>query len=459
MKEQALSRGAFIKMASTIALPIMVQNLISTLVNTADTLMLGYVGQAAMSASSLASNAHTIMWCIVSGLSTGAAVLGSQYWGKKDIDTIERALGLAIRFCVGVGILTFLLCFLAPGAVMSLFTNDPEIIEQGIIYLRVLSFSFLFESFSITYFAVLRSAEKILIPSISVVMSLFINVLINATFIFGLFGMPKLGVAGVALGTVAARAFEVLLCLLHSLTSKDIRFRIRYVFADAGVLMKDFLSQGIPSSVNDAAWSLSVAVYSIILGHMGSDAVAANAVAAMAMNIGGIVCRGFASATTIIIGKVLGQGLKETGKLYSKRMLGLTVFFSVLGGLVMVAIRPLISTMYRDKLTETALSYFGIMMLMQAYRLTGEGLNTCWICGCFRGGGDSKFGMIVDTLCIWLIAVPATAAAAYVFKAPVLVVYFVMCLDEFEKMPFVLHHYLQYKWLNNITRDKAELEG
>lgn len=453
MNSKALPRKDFFLMACTIALPIMVQNLISTLVNTADTVMLGYVSQEAMAASSLAANVHTVMWTAFYGFTTGAAVLGAQYWGKKDLSAIEQVLGLTIRFCVGVGLAAFLVSFLMPARIMSLFTSDPLLISEGAKYLKLVSFSFLFESFSTGYFAILRSTEKVMLPSITFVASLGINVLMNATFIFGFFGLPKLGIAGVAMGTVSARAFEVAVCVIHSLLSRDLHFRIQYVFSSTGILLHDFLELGLPACFNDIAWGLASSMFSVILGHMGSDTVAANAVAAMALNIGAIVSRGFANATTIIVGKVLGTGDLETAKTYSGRMLFITVVFSCLGGLVMLAIRPLLTDIYSDKLTQTAVFYLGIMLAMQAYRIVGEGINTCLICGCFRAGGDSKFGAVVDSLCMWLIAVPAMAAAAYLFKLPVLGVYFVMCLDEFEKMPFVIHHYRKFNWLHNITRE------
>lgn len=449
----ALSRRDFFLMACTIALPIMVQNLISTLVNTADTVMLGYVSQEAMAASSLASNVHTIMWTAFYGFTTGAAVLGAQYWGKRDIPAIEQVMGLTVRFCVGAGLAAFLASFLAPTAIMSVFTADPQLIQEGARYLRLVAFSFLFESFSTGYFAVLRSTEKVLLPSITFVLSLGINVFMNAAFIFGFFGLPRLGIAGVAMGTVSARAFEVLVCVLHSLIGRDLHFRLRYVFSGSRVLLQDFLRLGLPACFNDIAWGLAATMFSVILGHMGSDTVAANAVAAMALNIGAIVSRGFANATTIVVGKVLGTGDLKTAKIYAGRMVFITFVFSCAGGLVMLAIRPFLTALYTGKLTPTALSYLGVMLAMQAYRIIGEGLNTCWICGCFRAGGDSKFGAVVDSLCMWLIAVPAMAAAAYLFKLPVLGVYFVMCLDEFEKMPFVIHHYRKFTWLRNITRE------
>ena len=157
--------------------------------------------------------------------------------------------------------------------------------------------------------------------------------------------------------------------------------------------------------------------------------------------------------TTIIVSQELGQDHIDTAREYGKRMLRITTIVSMVGCVIILAIRPLILDFYRDKLTETAIYYLGIFIIMTTWRLLGEGINTCLICGCFRGGGDSRFGMIIDSIFMWLVAVPLTFLAAYVLKLPPVWVYFVMTLDEFEKMPVVFIHYIRGKWLTNITRD------
>lgn len=458
MKER-LDRKQFLLYALKLAFPIMIQNLISTLVNSADTIMLGYVSQTAMAASSLANQYTFVLFCFYYGLGIGTSVLCAQYFGKGDKQTVERIIGLAARVAILISLLFFVFSFFAPEAIMKIFTDSPQTIKEGAAYLKVLSFSFVFMGFSQVFVSALRSVGKIVFPSALYVVSLLVNVLMNAAFIFGLFGLPRLGVVGVALGTVSARAVEVILCFAYSAAGKDIKFRLKNLFRRSGVLFKDFLKISAPSVVNDLMWGMAATTCTAILGHIGDDMVAANAVAVMVVNMGAIVCRGFSNATTIIVSQTLGENRMEDTRVYAKRILWLTVIVSLLGCCVILAIRPFMVQFYRDKLTETAIYYLGIIMIMTTWRLVGEGINTCLICGCFRGGGDAKFGMVVDTVFMWGVSVPLMAIAAYVLKLPPVWVYFVMTLDEFEKMPVVFAHYFKFKWMKNITRDQKELEG
>lgn len=458
MKER-LDRKQFLLYALKLAFPIMIQNLISTLVNSADTIMLGYVSQTAMAASSLANQYTFVLFCFYYGLGIGTSVLCAQYFGKGDKQTVERIIGLAARVAILISLLFFVFSFFAPEAIMKIFSDSPQTIKEGAAYLKVLSFSFVFMGFSQVFVSALRSVGKIVFPSALYVVSLLVNVMMNAAFIFGLFGLPRLGVVGVALGTVSARAVEVILCFVYSAAGKDIKFRLKNLFRRSGVLFKDFLKISAPSVVNDLMWGMAATTCTAILGHIGDDMVAANAVAVMVVNMGAIVCRGFSNATTIIVSQTLGENRMEDTRVYAKRILWLTVIVSLLGCCVILAIRPFMVQFYRDKLTETAIYYLGIIMIMTTWRLVGEGINTCLICGCFRGGGDAKFGMVVDTVFMWGVSVPLMAIAAYVLKLPPVLVYFVMTLDEFEKMPVVFAHYFKFKWMKNITRDQKELEG
>lgn len=445
------------KFALKLAFPIMIQNLISTLVNTADTIMLGYVGQSSMAASSLANQYWFVLMCIFYGLATATSVLCSQYWGKGDKVTIERVIGLAARLSIIFSGVFTIVSFVFPDKIMMLFTNSPETVAIGAEYLKILSLSFVFMAISQVYLSALRSIGKVVFPSVVAVASLCVNIILNATFIFGLFSMPKLGVTGVAIGTVISRIVEVVMCLIYSINS-EIKFRIKYIFAKAGILNQDFIKISLPSIGNDMIWSLATTVFTIILGHMGDDIVAANAVAVMVVDVGAIAQRGFSSATTIVIGQTLGANLIEKTKEYSKKLIKLTAYVAAAGCVIIVAMRPLIMSFYSNKLSETAVAYLGTMMFMTTYRMIGESINTCLICGCFRGGGDTKYGFYMDIIMMWFVAIPLMAIAAYVLKLPPIWVYFVMTLDEIEKMPFIFIHYRKFEWMKNITRDEAELQ-
>ena len=442
-------------MAFAIALPIMVQNLMGTLIGTADTIMLGFVGQDAMSASALANQVYVVFWLGINGMVSGGCVLASQYWGKGDTDTIDKVMAISMKFSLGIALPFFIAAMFFPGLVMRIFTEDAAIIALGEQYLRTIAFGFLFSAFTTTYTGIQRSVERVKMPSVTYVLGLLINIILNATFIFGLLGAPKLGLLGVALGTVISEGIQCAICVCHNFYIKSVKLRLKHLAAKSGVLRSDYLRISLPAFINDVVWSLAFSMYSVILGHLGSDAVAANSIANTALDIGAVMARGFANATTIIVGKALGENELDTAKTYGRWMVYITLIFSALGGLLMILIKPLIIMLYTGKLTETALRYAGLMLMMQSYHLIGEGLNTCWICGCFRGGGDTKFGMITDCACMWLVAVPLVALAAFVFKLPVEWVYFVLCLDEFEKMLPVFIHYKKFTWLRNITRDEV----
>lgn len=442
------------KWALKLAVPIMVQNLISTLVGTADTVMLGFVGQTEMAASSLANQYIFVLFCAFYGMATATSVMCAQYYGKKDIKSVEQIIAIALRVGILFALAFTLASSLFPGQIMRIFTDSQETIEIGKTYLRILSISMVFMAISQVYVSALRSVGKVVFPSVVSIVSLCVNVLLNATFIFGLFGMPKLGVMGVALGTVMARVTEAMMCIIYSMKG-ELKIRVKNMFAKAEVLSKDFFKITMPSIGNDLVWSLATSVFAAILGHMGDDIVAANAVAIMVVNIGAIAMRGFANSTTIVVGQTLGAGKIEEAKKYSGKLIHLTAYVGLVGCVVIVALRPFIMSFYSGKLSETAITYLGSMILMTTYRMVGEGVNTCLICGCFRGGGDTRYGLIMDTVMMWCVSIPMMLIAAYVLHLSPIWVYFAMTLDEIVKMPFIFIHFFRYKWLKNITRDNV----
>ncbi len=434
-----------------LAFPIMIQNLFSAAISAADVVMLNTVGQSAISAVSLAVQYTNVLFMVYYGLGTGATMLCAQYWGKGDIKAIEKVEGIALRFSIAISLLFALPALFVPELMMKVFTNDVQLISLGADYLRIISVSYLCWSISEIYLAVLRSVERVKTSTVLNVSALLLNIFLNAVFVFGWFGAPRLGARGVALATSISRVVQLLACFIVSFASQNVKIRLRAMLEKGGVLMQDFIRLSLPALGNDISWSVGFSMYSVIMGHMGTDIVAANSLAAVVRNFGTVMCFGIANASGIYVGKEIGANRLEDANKDGSRALKLTVAAGVVGGLLVAFASPLV--IRYASLSETAAGYLKVMLAINTYYITGIAVNTTLIAGIFRAGGDSRFGLICDTIDMWCYAVPLGFIAAFVLKLPPMVVYFLLCTDEFVKWPWVLRRYKSKKWLNNITRE------
>lgn len=448
-----LKNDEFYSQIWKLVLPILIQNLLSAAVNSADVVMLNFVGQSSISAVSLASQYAGILFSVYYGLGTGVTMLCAQYFGKGDMRAIDVVEGIALRFSLIISSSFAVCAALIPEIMMKLYTNDPELIALGSSYLRILSVSYFCWGIIEIYLSVLRSVGRVAICTILNTMAFTLNIFLNAVFIFGLFGAPKLGVVGVAIATSASRVIELIGCFLVSCKSKDVKMKLSYMFIKNKVLFKDFVRLSLPALGNDVIWGVAFSMYAVIIGHMGTDAVAANSFVIVVRNLGTILCFGVASAGSILLGKIIGENRLEDARISAKKLVKLTVIAGAVGGLIVFACMPVVLNYASSSLSETAMHYLKYMLLINTYYVMGAAVNTTLIAGVFRAGGDSKFGFICDTIDMWVYAVPLGFIAAFVLDLPVLVVYFLLCTDEFVKWPWVIKHYKSGKWLNNITRD------
>lgn len=443
--------SSFSKNLLRLAVPIVLQNLVTTAVSSADVIMLGFVSQDALAAGSLASQIMFILNLVYSGISSGVIMLAAQYWGKQDTLTIERIMGIGMRISILISTAFFILAFFFPTFLMRIFTNDTQLVSTGIPYLRIVSFSYLFMSISQVYLCTMRTIERVIFATAANASALLLNILLNAVFIFGLLGAPKMGIAGVALATTIARGIELIICMLDALRFKTIRFRPSTIFEHHKLLFADFMKYSLPAFGNEVSWGLAFSMYSVIMGHLGSDMVAANAVVVVARNLGTVACFGIANAGAILLGKSIGAGRMETVKADASKFCRITFISGIIGGIFIFLLRPLFMNM--ADLTATAQGYLNIMLFINMYYVLGQAMNTAVICGVFRSGGDSKWGFICDTIDMWVYAVPMGFLTAFLLKLPPMWVYFIICTDEFVKIPFVYKHYKSYRWLKNITRE------
>lgn len=434
-----------------VAFPIILQNVIDAAVNSVDVLMLNSVGQSAISSASLANSMVSIFFMFLYGIGTGIAMLAAQYYGKGDYKTIEIVEGIGLRFAIIVAIIGMVLCLTIPDVLMNIYTSDKELIELGSRYLMFISPGLLFWAVSAVYTSILRCIGKVSTSTVLEVVALISNVILNAIFIYGFFGIPKLGVVGVAVATSLSRLIQLLGCIIVSMKRPGVSLTFRTMFERHRILEKDFFSMALPAIGNDMIWGLAFSAYSGILGHMESDAVAAYSIVNVIRNLGCVMCYGIGAAAGIIVGQILGRGDREEGIKTSHILLRLAVITGILGGIIVLMVIPF--AIRTASLTPRALDYLRFMLLINTYYITGTSVNTCLIGGIFRAGGDSKFGFICDTIDMWVYSIPLCLIAAFVLKLPVKVVYFLMCTDEFVKWPWVFKHFHSHKWARNITRN------
>ena len=437
---------------ASLTIPIVLQNLLSALVSSTDAVMLNFVGQAQISAVSLAGQYTSILINIFFGLGTGVAMLGAQYYGKKDLKTVENVEGIALRFAVPITFLFGLAALAIPRQMMRAFTPGPELIEIGAQYLRILSAAYFCWGFIEIYLSTLRSIGRVAVCTVLNLITFGLNIFLNAVFIFGLFGAPKLGAVGVAIATAISRAVELILVIIVSANSRDVKLRPSLIFVRNHLLSQDFLRMALPALLNDVSWGTAFSMYSVIFGQFyGSDMVAANSFVNIVRGYGTVLSGGLAGACGILIGQIIGADRMKEAEETAGKFVKLTILSGVIGGLLILITTPLV--VHFADLTKAAKGYLRTMLLINSYYIMGVAVNTTLISGVFRSGGDSRFGMIVDTIDMWGYAVPLGFFAAGVLKLPPMWTYFLICTDEFVKWPWVIGHYKSRKWLKNITRD------
>lgn len=445
------NQRTFYKNVFSLMIPLALQNLINVGVTTADVVMLGKLGETSLSASSLAGQVQFIMTLILFGLTSGAAVLTSQYWGKKDINAIEKVMGITLRIGIIVALSFTLAAVLIPEKLMRIYTSDQVLITEGMKYLRIISIAYTLNAITMIYLNIMRSVEKVIISTVVYSISLLVNIILNAIFIFGLLGFKAMGIEGAALATVIARAVELCIVIGYEIKGKhEVHLRFTHIFKMDKTLFRDFLILSFPVLLNELMWGAGSSANTAVIGHMGSAAVAANSVAQVTRQLATVISFGIATSAAIMLGKTIGEEKYEEAKIYSKRFVKLSILFGALGGTLIICIRPFIINSL--SLSDAAKNYLGFMLLVMAYFTLCQAFNTTMVVGIFRSGGDTRFGLILDILSMWGGSILLGALAAFVFKFSVPIVYILLMSDEILKLPFTTIRFKSYKWLKNITR-------
>ena len=430
--------------------PIAIQNLMTALVSASDAFMLGFVSQTSLSAVSLATQIQFVHNLFMLALTIGATTLAAQYWGKGDTDSVEEILAIVLKISMAVSVVFFIAAMFFPGFLMRIFTNDIKLIQAGIPYLRIVSVSYLFMGFSQIYLCIMKNSGRTAKSTIYGSVAVVINIGFNAIFIFGLAGFPAMGIAGAALATTVSRAIELLLTIYENMHRLLVCVRLKYIRNSSKKLKKDFWHYTTSVLGNELVWGCGFTMFSVIMGHLGSDAVAANSVANILKNIIACVCNGIGIGAGIIVGNELGKGELERAREYGDRLFKLAVFTGAVSGLILLAVSPVLR-IFTGSLSTQAHSYLKNMMYICTYYMIGKSVNATVIAGVFCAGGDTKFGLKCDAVTMWVILIPIGMIAAFVLKLPVMVVYFIISMDEIIKLPAVYRHYKKYNWVRNLT--------
>lgn len=441
------------KQLSGIVAPIAFQYLMSSLVTASDAFMLGFLDQDSLSASSLAGQIAFIFSLFYGAFVFGLTVLAAQYWGKGDKKTAEEVLAITMRYSLLVGLIFTLTTALLPKQIMMIFTSDSMLIESGAKYLRMVSLSYLLTGFTQAYFGMMKVCSRAKLSSVIGSLSVVINIIFNALLIFGIGFFPKMNIEGAALATVLARIFEAIMVIIAVLQKLCPSLNIKLMLkSDNKELHKDYWKYTVPLLINQIGWGGGVTMYSVIMGHLGSDAVAANSIASIVRSMIASLCWGIASGVGIIIGGMLGRNELLEAKKAGGSFVRLSIWIGAASGVVILAVTPLV--LHFIHLAPQAQHYLKYMMLMAAYYIIGNSLNSTIISGIFPSGGDTRFGMCCDVITLWVVVVPMGMIGAFVLDLPVLAVAFILTLDEFVKIPAVYKHYMKYKWVKNITKEQ-----
>lgn len=430
-----------------LALPIALQQFMTALVGACDAIMLGKLSQDAMSAVSLATQVTFVFNLFMFAFMAGENMFVAQYYGKGDYIGISQVFSLVTKICGCIAVVFLAGTLFFPEQLMRILTNEETLIVLGSEYLRVIGISYVFSGIAQIFLAIMKNCGAVNMSTLINGVMVILNIALNAVFIFGLSGFPKMGIKGAALATVLATVVQFLWSVGYVLCRiRAVKFSLR---SCEKKLFGRFWQKTVPLLINNLAWGIGFSMYSVIMGHLGTDAVAANGIANISKNLVVCFCLGLGNAGSIIVGNRLGadrlQEAKEVGETLTKT----AIIAGIVSGLVLIALSPFITKMV--DLTPTAHGYLQKMLLISSYYIAGKSVNCMTIGGIFAAGGDSKFGMLCDSVTLWCIIVPLGCICAFILKLPVMVVYFVLNLDEIIKLPVVYKHYKKYKWIKNLT--------
>jgi putative MATE family efflux protein len=437
---------SFYKTFFRLTVIIGLQNIITFGVNLSDNLMIGGYSESALSGVAIANQIQFVLQMLVMGVGEGLVIMASRYWGANDIGSIKKITSIGMRLSILVGLTMWAVVIFFPQSLLSLFTNDKNVISEGTKFVQIICFSYIFFSITSILLATMRSVETVKIGFILSSTTLIINVCLNYLFIYGHFGFPRLGVQGAAIATVSARIIElIIVCIFVKHFDRKIHLKLRDFFKIEMGLFKHYVHLGSPILMSNFIWGVAMATQTSILGHMGAAAIAANSIATTIFQIVSVVVFASASATTVVIGKTIGEGHMDKIKSYAKTLQMLYLIIGLCTGALLFITKDHVLDFYTISAEARALALQ--FMTVLSITVCGTAYQMPSLTGIVRSGGDTKFVLYNDTIFMWLIVLPASALCAFVFNLSPLITFICLKADQILKCFVAIIKVNRFKWI------------
>lgn len=445
----------FLKPLFTIAVPIILQNFLSSFVNMLDTIMVGQLGSLEIAAVGLGNQIFFLMNMVLFGTVSGGSIFISQYWGKKDMDGVHRTLGITIILSAVISVLFFLLAFFKPEMCLRFYSEDEELIAIGADYLKTVSFSYIFIGLGFPFAHAERSTERVKLPMIATFVSVIVNCVLNYLLIFGVrFGgteyVSAMGVVGAAIATVVSRCIEFILLLVVPYIKKyEMAAPPSRLFRRQPGFMSQYAKICLPVLLNETLWGLGTTMQNVIYGHAGTDIVAAMNITSTIGNLIWTFFIGTGNATGILLGKTIGEGKHDEARSLAKKY----TFFNAGAGLVLgLLLIPLSFVLPYVFTVEPEVMHMAVTMVylsMALYPFSAS--NMTMVVGVCRSGGDTIYALLMDVGFLWILAIPLGFAGVYAWHLPYWALYLCIRSDEVFKCTMGIIRLLSGKWLNDVT--------
>lgn len=447
---------SFYRSLVTLAVPISLQNLVTFAVSFADNVMIGSLGDDAISGVYIGGQLQSVLQMFVGGIEGAILILAAQYWGKKDTQSIRKVVSIGIKFALAVGLLSSLVAVLFPQWVIRAFTTEPGVIQEGAAYVQIVGFTYLFFSVSQVMIAAMRSVETARIGLYISCMALVINVCLNYVFIFGHFGFPAMGVRGAALATLVSRILEMCVGVGYVFfVDKKLRFGLKDLLHTDLQLLRDFIRYGLPVIGGQVVWAINSLANTKILGYYSAGVIAATSITGMLHNLVYVWMNGMSSAVGIITGKTVGAGQYEKMKEYSKTVQMIFLFVGLISGAAVFLARDGFISLYNA--SPEAQAYSRQFINVISVTIIGTCYQAACLFGLVKSGGDISFVFKNDTIFVFLVVIPSSLLTMWL-GAPPWVVFACLKCDQILKCFVAIVKINRYNWMKNLTRDNTSQE-